>query len=83
MGYGHYSHDAHRALAAGRAAKAGHEVFAQTQCHPLMSPFGLTYRESRDSPIIRIRLLLPLHSTSRVRWATFPMRWRARSCQRL
>ncbi len=50
MGYGSYSHDAHRALAAGRASKSGHEVFAQTQCHPLMSPFGLKFRESRDGP---------------------------------
>lgn len=50
MGYGSYSHDAHRALAAGYAAKSKAEVFSQTQCHPLMSPFGLKFRESRDSP---------------------------------
>ena len=50
MGYGGYSHDAHRALVAGRAAKSGKEVFTQTQCHPMMSPFGLKYRESRDGP---------------------------------
>jgi hypothetical protein len=50
MGYGGYSHDAHRSLVAGRASSSGAEVFTQTQCHPLMNPSGLKYRESRDGP---------------------------------
>lgn len=49
MGYGNYSLSAHAALTAGRAHKAGTEVFAQRQCHPLMNPKGLKVRECRDS----------------------------------
>lgn len=49
MGYGNYSLAAHAALTAGRAHKAGNEVFRQTQCHPLMNPKGLKVRECRDS----------------------------------
>ena len=49
MGYGSYSHDAHQTLIAGRSSRPGNEVFAQTSCHPLMSPFGLKFRESRDN----------------------------------
>jgi hypothetical protein len=49
MGYGNYSSAAHAALTAGRAHKAGTEVFAQRQCHPLMNPKGLKVRECRDS----------------------------------
>ena len=49
MGYGNYSFAAHTALTAGRAHKAGTEVFSQTQCHPLMNPKGLKVRECRDS----------------------------------
>lgn len=49
MGYGNYSAAAHAALTAGRAHKAGSEVFTQQQCHPLMNPKGLKVRECRDS----------------------------------
>jgi len=49
MGYGNYSLAAHAALTASRAQKAGSEVFAQRQCHPLMNPKGLKVRECRDS----------------------------------
>jgi len=49
MGYGNYSFTAHAALAAGRAHKAGSEVFTQQQCHALMNPKGLKVRECRDS----------------------------------
>lgn len=49
MGYGHYSLAAHAALTTGRAHKSGAQVFAQTQCHPLMNPKGLKVRECRDS----------------------------------
>ena len=41
MGYGNYSHAAHTALIADRAAKSGSEVFTQTATHPLMNPHGL------------------------------------------
>jgi len=49
MGYGNYSSAAHAALTASRAHLGGSEVFAQRQCHPLMSPKGLKVRECRDS----------------------------------
>jgi predicted protein tyrosine phosphatase len=49
MGYGNYSHAAHTALIADRAAKPGSEVFTQSGCHPMMNPHGLTMREARDS----------------------------------
>jgi hypothetical protein len=49
MGHGNYSYDAHAALTAGRAHKAGAEVFRQRECHPLMNPKGLKVRECRDS----------------------------------
>jgi len=49
MGHGNYSHAAHSALLADRAAKALDEVFAQRGCHGLMDPHGLKMRESRDS----------------------------------
>jgi hypothetical protein len=49
MGHGSYSHDAHKALIAGRVHQAGSEVFAQSQCHALMNPKGLKVRECRDS----------------------------------
>lgn len=50
MGFGTYSHDAHRALLAGRSKLPGQKVFTQTECHPLMNPKGVKLRESRDSP---------------------------------
>ena len=49
MGHGNYSHAAHAALVSDRAQQSGNEVFAQTQCHPLMNPKGLKVRECRDS----------------------------------
>jgi hypothetical protein len=49
MGYGNYSSAAHAALTAGRAGKAGAEIFIQRQCHALMNPKGLKVRECRDS----------------------------------
>ncbi len=49
MGYGNYSHDAHVALTAGRAAAPIAEVFTQRGCHESMRPFGIGFRESRDS----------------------------------
>jgi predicted protein tyrosine phosphatase len=49
MGYGNYSHAAHTALIADRAAKPGAEVFTQRSTHPLMNPHGLKVRESRDN----------------------------------
>jgi hypothetical protein len=49
MGYGNYSHEAHEALTRGRAELPRQQVFAQRECHPLMSPKGVRVRESRDS----------------------------------
>lgn len=49
MGYGNYSHSAHQALAADRAALSRNEVFTQRGCHALMDPRGLTVRECRDT----------------------------------
>ncbi len=50
MGYGNYSYDAHAALTQARANKSQQEVFTQQGVHPLMNPFGVKARESRDSP---------------------------------
>jgi hypothetical protein len=49
MGYGDYSHEAHEAITRSRAALPRQEVFKQRQCHPLMNPYGVKFRESRDS----------------------------------
>ena len=49
MGYGRYSHDAHRAMASGRSSASAAEVFSQRTCHELMDPNGVRVRESRDS----------------------------------
>lgn len=49
MGYGNYSHTAHAALLADRAAQPGQEVFTQRGVHALMDPRGLKVRESRDN----------------------------------
>lgn len=49
MGYGNYSHSAHQALTADRAALSRNEVFTQRGCHALMDPRGLSVRECRDS----------------------------------
>ena len=50
MGYGAYSHEAHRALTQPRAQQSAQQVFAMRDCHPLMNPHGVGLRESRDSP---------------------------------
>ncbi len=49
MGYGHYSHEAHIALAKSHSKRKTEDVFAQRECHPLMNPHGVRVRESRDS----------------------------------
>ena len=49
MGHGNYSHAAHQAMLADRAALSANEIFAQRGCHALMDPRGLKARESRDS----------------------------------
>ncbi len=49
MGYGSYSHEAHRAITRTRAKLPRQEVFKQRTCHPLMDPQGVGLRESRDS----------------------------------
>ena len=49
MGHGNYSHAAHAALVADRAALPASEVFTQRTCHSLMNPKGLKVREARDS----------------------------------
>ncbi len=50
MGYGNYSHEAHRAITDQRTGLAREQIFKQTRCHPLMDPHGVRARESRDSP---------------------------------
>jgi hypothetical protein len=50
MGFGDYSHEAHEAITKARATLPRQEVFKQTRCHALMNPYGVKYRESRDSP---------------------------------
>ena len=50
MGYGNYSAAAHHALLEQRSGLSTGQVFAQSSCHPLMSPAGVKFRESRDSP---------------------------------
>jgi hypothetical protein len=49
MGFGHYSHEAHAALTRGRTSLPKEALFTQRQCHPLMNPYGVRVRESRDS----------------------------------
>jgi predicted protein tyrosine phosphatase len=49
MGHGNYSHAAHAAIIADRAAASRHEVFTQRGCHPLMNPHGMGVREARDN----------------------------------
>ena len=49
MGYGGYSFEAHRAIAAARVDVPVQEVFRQRDVHPLMRPHGIKVRESRDS----------------------------------
>jgi hypothetical protein len=49
MGYGNYSYTAHQEIVNGRSRKSRSEVFTQRSVHPLMNPFGVGMRESRDS----------------------------------
>lgn len=49
MGYGRYSYDAHSAMTESRSHLPQKEVFKQKGTHPLMDPFGVKFRESRDS----------------------------------
>ena len=49
MGFGNYSHEAHRLLIQGRASVPQEQVFKQQAIHPLMDPKGVRVRESRDS----------------------------------
>lgn len=49
MGYGAYSHEAHVAMTSARANTSQQEVFRQRGCHERMNPFGVRFRESRDS----------------------------------
>jgi len=49
MGYGDYSHEAHKALLHRRAKVSDEQVFQQRRIHPLMDPKGVRARESRDS----------------------------------
>ncbi len=49
MGFGNYSHAAHDAITRARATLPREAVFTQRQCHPLMNPNGVGFRESCDS----------------------------------
>jgi len=49
MGYGDYSLAAHQALTSARSNASASDVFKSGECHPSMNPFGVKYRESRDS----------------------------------
>jgi hypothetical protein len=49
MGSGSYSYEAHRAITASQAARPAEKVFVQKNIHPQMNPFGVKFRESRDS----------------------------------
>jgi hypothetical protein len=49
MGYGDYSYTAHQEIVDQRSSKSKDEVFTQRTVHPLMNPFGVGMRESRDS----------------------------------
>lgn len=51
MSYGGYSGEAHRAFTSRRASLPREEVFTQRACHPEMNPFGLKFREARDSAL--------------------------------
>lgn len=49
MGYGSYSYEAHDKITSSRATSSNAEIFQQQGIHPLMNPFGVRVRESRDS----------------------------------
>jgi hypothetical protein len=48
MGFGNYSHEAHRLLIQSRSKVPQEQVFKQQTIHPLMDPKGVRVRESRD-----------------------------------
>ena len=50
MGFGNYSYDAHLRVTLSRTHQTKEQVFTATKVHPLMTPFGVRARESRDSP---------------------------------
>lgn len=50
MGYGNYSYEAHQRLTRARSHQSRQEVFRQRSVHPLMNPYAVVARESRDSP---------------------------------
>jgi len=49
MGYGNYDYQAHQAATNTRAALPQEQVFRQSTVHPMMNPYGVKKRESRDS----------------------------------
>lgn len=49
MGYGNYSYTSHQTIVAKRTHQSKAEVFTQRSVHPLMNPFDVGMRESRDS----------------------------------
>lgn len=49
MGYGSYSAAAHHEITKARANLAHDAVFAGRECHATMRPYGVRFRESRDS----------------------------------
>lgn len=49
MGYGSYSYEAHEAMTKARKDLPQQDVFQQRACHPKMNPYGVKFRESRDS----------------------------------
>jgi hypothetical protein len=50
MGFGGYSYDAHAKITLSRSTLTKEQVFTAKTVHPLMTPFGVRARESRDSP---------------------------------
>jgi len=49
MGFGNYSHAAHRAIVRKRSRAPRQQVFKQRECHALMNPKDVRARECRDS----------------------------------
>lgn len=49
MGYGDYDLQAHQAATDARATRGADQIFQQNDCHPSMNPYGVKFRESRDS----------------------------------
>lgn len=53
MGFGNYSHEAHRLLIRGRANVPQEQVFKQQAIHPLMNPRGSALARAATAPTIR------------------------------